>query len=276
MNSLTRAERAAVASVLAVGCVAMFFPFFWMVTTSIKTESQLVAAPPVLLPMPGQWKNFVTAWTSAAFTQFLVNSLVVAIAETGLSVLFSSMAGYGFAKFEFTGRRAAFLIVLSTLMIPGQITMIPVYLMLRDVGLLNTRSGLVVVQAAGGAFGVFLMRQFMEQVPDELIQAARIDGCGEIRLFFLVVFPLIQPAVAALAIFSFMASWDAFFWPLILLDSESKFTLPIGIARFQGQYDTDVRMIMAVSVVTTLPVFGFFLAFQRNFIEGVSLTGIKG
>ncbi len=274
MNSLHWSERATVACILVVGCIVMFFPFFWMVTTSIKTEAQFVAAPPVLLPVPGQWKNFVTAWT--AFTQFLVNSLVVAFAETGLAVLLSSMAGYGFAKFEFLGRRLAFLIVLSTLMIPGQITMIPVYLLMRDIGLLNTRSALVVIQAAGGAFGVFLMRQFMEQVPDELIQAARIDGCGEIRLFFQVVFPLIQPAVAALAIFSFMGSWDAFFWPLILLDSESKFTLPIAIARFQGQYDTDVRMIMAVSVVTTLPVFAFFLAFQRNFIEGVSLSGIKG
>lgn len=275
MIRLNGLEKTVSALLLSCGSFFMIFPFFWMLTTALKKEENVMVFPPVLIPFPPQWDNFIQAWTSAPFTQFLFNSLFVALTTTLLGVFFSSLAGYAFAKLRFPGRRFVFFLLLSTLMIPGQITMIPVYLLLRDLGLLNSLWGLIALGISSG-FGVFLMRQFMQNISDELIQAARIDGCGEFRLFFRVILPLIQPAIATLSIFIFLGTWDNFFWPLILLDSESTFTLPLGLARFQGQYTVDIRMIMAVSLIMTIPVFLFFVFFQKNFVQGMDLTSVKG
>jgi ABC-type glycerol-3-phosphate transport system permease component len=271
MNST--AVKIATYVLLGIAAVVMLFPFFYMFATACKSESQLVSAR--LLPRPWHLENFPTAWTKEPFTRFLFNSIGVAVAVTLATLLLSSMGGFAFAKFDFRGKNLAFMAFIATLMIPMHVTMIPNFKICAYLRLVNTYGGLI-LPVLPLAFGIFLMRQFMFSVPNSLVEAARIDGSSDARVFLQIMLPLCKPALATLAIFTFMANWNNFLWPLIILDSEYLYTLPIGLMRFSEQYDVQYHYTMAVSLLSIVPIVILFLFFQRAFVKGMALTGLKG
>lgn len=258
-------------------CVVMLGPFVWMVSTSFKYNWDAISFPPRFLPTEfagfGAYKR---VFTEIPFFNFLSNSVIVAVAVTLGVLLTSSLAGYIFAKFHFWGRDIIFLGILATMMIPFQVILIPVYVIVNDMGMLNTLWALIIPRLVS-AYGIFLMRQFMMGIPSALIDAARIDGCTEFGIFYKIVLPLSKPALSALGIFTFMGSWDDFLWPLLVLDDLPKRTLPLGLALFRQQFGMmDWNVIMAGTLVSILPVLVVFFAAQKNFIEGIALSGIKG
>jgi ABC-type glycerol-3-phosphate transport system permease component len=257
---------------LCIAAIIMLFPFFYMFVTACKAESEL--AKPNLLPRDWRFNNFPTGWTKEPFTRFMINSFGVAASVTILTVLLASMGGFAFAKFQFPGRNFIFVLFIATLMIPYHVTMIPNFKICAYLGIVNTYAGLI-FPVLPLAFGVFLMRQFMFGVPTSLIEAARMDGASDYRVFFQVILPLCKPALATLAIFTFMANWNGFIWPLIILDSEHLFTIPLGLMRFNEQYDIQYNYLMAVSLISILPIVVLFLFFQRAFVKGMALTGLK-
>lgn len=271
---MTRRERMWVVAGLCVVSVIMLFPLYWMVTSGLKTRAELAQIPPTLWPKDPRPENFRDAWGSAPFWRYAANSMVVAATTVLGVVAFSTLAGFAFARYRFVGKRPLFGLMLLTLMIPGQITAIPLYLRMRDLGLLNHPAGVVLPALAGG-FGTFLMRQYVSALPRDLLEAARIDGASELRVFWQIVLPQLGPAIAALVIFTFMSSWDAFFWPLIVLSSSDRYTLPIGIALFEGQFTTNESYVMAVSTLVSVPVLIVFALAQRRFVEGIALSGFK-
>ena len=259
---------------LTLGAIIMLFPLYWMVTGALKTEVELASIPPTFWPLNPRPQNFVEAWGVGDFTRYTFNSFIIA-SGTVIGVVFSStMAGYALAKYRFPGRSLFFSLILLTLLIPGQSTAIPLYLQMRDLRLLNHPLSVILPAVAGG-FGTFLVRQYLQGFPSELLDAARIDGAGELRIFLQIVVPHLGPVIATLVIIVFMASWDSFFWPLIVLSSPGNYTLPIGIALFQDQYVTTRSYVLAVSTLATIPVLIIFALAQRHFIQGIALSGLK-
>lgn len=251
-------------------------PVYYMVTTSIKAESEVVAIPVHWIPHEFHPENYPEAFATAPFSLYFYNSVVVAIVVVASTLFFSALAGYGFAKFSFPGKNLCFLLVLSTLMIPFQILLIPLYVMVHRFGWTNNYAGLI-IPGALSAFGVFLMRQFCLTLPDELLDAARIDGANELSIFWRIVMPLLKPPLASLAIITFLGSWNNFLWPLIVVNKGDLFTLPVGMTVFSQPLRSPYwTYIMAVSTVATLPVVLVFLALQKYFIQGVVLSGMKG
>jgi ABC-type glycerol-3-phosphate transport system permease component len=250
----------------------MLFPFFYMFVTACKDEAQFIRKN--FFPSPWHPDNFIKAWTKESFTLFFVNSLVVASLTMFFAVLISSMGGFVFSKYRFKGKKILFGMILATMMIPGQVTMIPNFLIASRLGMLDSYAGLI-IPVLPLAFGIFMMRQFMYSVPDSLIEAARIDGSGEFGVYLRIILPLCKPALVTLGIFTFMFSWNNFMWPLIILDTESKYTIPIGLLRFAQQYDTQFHFQMAVSLLSILPIMILFIIFQRAFVRGMALTGLK-
>jgi multiple sugar transport system permease protein len=275
--------------ILALGAVTMILPFLWMLSTSLKPESQIFRFPPVWIPSQWQWSNYTEAMEAAPFGRYFLNTAIFATAVTISNLLFCSMAAYAFARLHFRGRDLLFILVLGTMMIPGQVTMVPVFIMLKhwplaggnDLlgagghGLLNSFTGLV-LPGAVGAFGIFLLRQFFMTLPRELEDAARIDGCSEAGIYWRIILPLSRPALATLGIFTFTAAWNEFLWPLLIMSKDSMKTLQVGLQVFQTQYVTRWDLLMAGTVVITLPVLIIFLAGQRYFTRGIALSGIKG
>lgn len=251
---------------------AMLFPFFYMFVTACKTDAQLVDK--TLIPSSWHFENFVIAWKKQAFTKFMVNSFIVAGITMFFAVLLAAMSGFAFSKYNFRGKKILFLFILATMMVPGQVTMIPNFLISSRLGVLDSFTGLI-LPVLPLAFGIFMMRQFMAAVPDSLMEAARIDGANELSLFFRIALPLSKPALLTLGIFTFMASWNNFMWPLIILDTESKYTIPVGLLRFSQQYNTEYNFQMAISLITILPIVVMFTLFQRTFVQGMTLTGLK-
>jgi multiple sugar transport system permease protein len=263
---------AAVIFGLLVFCV----PVYYMATTSVKAEYEVTAIPVHWIPHEFHPENYREAFAVAPFGRYFYNSLVVAIVVVITTLIFSALAGYGFAKFSFPGKNLCFLIVLSTLMIPFQILLIPLYVLVHGLGWTNNYLGLI-VPGALSAFGVFLMRQFCQTLPEELLDAARIDGAGELGIFWRIVMPLLKPPLASLAIITFLGSWNNFLWPLIVVNKGDLFTLPVGMTVFSQPLRSPYwTYIMAVSTVATLPVVVVFLALQKYFIQGVVLSGMKG
>ena len=260
--------------VLFLSSLFMMFPILWVVLTALKPASEVFAIPPVLFPSELQWQNFVDAWSYGPFNLFFLNSFFIATATTMIVLAVSSLAGYAFAKINFFGAPILFIIVISTMMVPEQVTLIPVFLFLRDVGLIDTRLGVILPLSATG-FGTFLMRQYILTIPNELRDAARIDGCSEFGIYWRIILPLVRPALATLTIFTFIGAWDAFLWPLILLSSESNFTLTLGLSRFNEEFFSQPHYTMAVSFISLMPLVLVFLFAQRSFIEGITLSGIK-
>ena len=261
--------------VLSLGLVLVLTPFVWMLLGSVKTDGELRRNPPTWWPQEATWENFRELFTRLDFAQFFTNSLVVALAVTLGNLVFCSMLGYAFAKIDFVGRTWLFRIVLATLMIPGMVTLVPLFVLVSQLGMVNTYWGLILPFLAG-PFGVFLMRQFMLGIPDELIDAARVDGAGELRIFWQVVMPLCKPALATLAILTFLASWNNFLWPLVVASTEDMYTLPVALALYSvGQNQTQYGLLLAGAVVVLLPILVVFLLLQRHFVQGLATTGLK-
>jgi multiple sugar transport system permease protein len=262
-------------TVLFFGSLVMIVPFAWMVSTSFKIPEEVYLIPPRWIPNNPTLDNYIDLFDAMNFGKPFMNTIIVALSITFLSVMLSSMAGYGFAKFKFRGREKLFLIVLGTLMVPGQITMIPVFLMLNQMGLVNTYAGLIFPPIAN-AFNIFFMRQFIKSLPDELIDAAKMDGANEGFIFFKIILPLTKPALAAITIFTFTGSWNSFLWPLIIAQDESMYTLPVAVSVLGGQYTERIALQMAGACIVIAPLIIVFLIAQKYFIKGIALTGLKG
>lgn len=260
---------------LVAGLICMAAPFVWMLSTSFKGTKDIFRYPPQWIPVQPTLDNYSRLFSTVNIARPLMNTVITAVLITVLSLLVCSMAGYAFAKFEFPGKNALFMGVLGTLMIPGQITMIPVFLLLKRLGLLNSYAGLILPGIAS-AFGIFFMRQFMITLPNELLEAAWIDGAGEFFTFYRIVLPLCKPALATLGILNFTGSWNNFLWPLIISTDESMYTLPVAVANLAGQYATEYGLQMAGSVMVIMPIVVFFMFAQQWFMEGVAMTGMKG
>jgi multiple sugar transport system permease protein len=275
--------------VLIVGAIAMLLPFAWMLSTSLKPADQLFTVPPTWIPRALQLDTYAKAMSAGNFGRYAFNSLVLATANMVSNVLLSAFAGYAFARLRFPGRSVLFVLVLATLMVPYQVTIIPLFVIVRHmplfggndllgqggIGWINSYWGLI-VPGAVGAFGIFMLRQFFQTLPVELEDAARIDGAGELRIFWQIMLPLAMPAVATLAIFSFQAGWNAFLWPLLITTTDDMRTIQLGLTVFVQQYSTQWGQLMAATVVATVPVILVFAAGQRLMVRGIAFTGLKG
>ncbi len=253
----------------------MLLPFAWMLSASLKMDKDVFRFPIEWVPQDPQWQNYETIWTRIPFLTFFANSLKLTIIITFLQLATSSFAAYAFAKLEFKGRDFLFLAYLGSIAIPWQVYMIPQFILMRELDLVDKHLSLILLQAFT-AFGVFLMRQFFISIPNEILDAARIDGMSEWGIYFRIMLPLSKPALATLTIFSAVFVWNDFMGPLIYLYSESKKTIQLGLRMFIQQYSTDYHLIMAASLVSLIPVLILFFAFQRFFVEGIGTTGIKG
>ncbi|WP_203136226.1 carbohydrate ABC transporter permease [Microbacterium sp. JZ31] len=261
--------------VLTLGLIAMAMPFVWMILGSFKTNAEIRQHPTGFLPLEPTLENYTQLFGRLDFTTFFLNSIVVAVCVTAGNIVFSSMVGYALAKLEFRGKRLLFLLVLATLMVPGVVTFVPLFVLTANLGLVNSYPGLILPFLIT-PLGVFLMRQFMLGLPDELIEAARIDGASEWRIFLRVIMPLCGPAVATLTILTFLASWNNFLWPLVVATGEDKYTLPVALALYSvGQNAAEYGLMMAGAVIVVVPVLVVFVALQRHFVQGIALTGIK-
>jgi len=262
--------------VLIIGAIAMLIPFLWMISTSLKGQGVVFEYPPKLIPDPVHFDNYLRAWTSLPVDLAYLNSLKITVLVTLGTLLSCSMAGYAFAKMNFPGKKLIFIVLLATMMIPGQITLIPMFMWFKEINWVNTHLPLIIPPILTNAFGVFLLRQFMSTFPTELEDAAKIDGLNTWQIYWKVVLPNCKPALAALGIFTFMANWNNFLTPLIYLNDETLFTLPLIIASFQGLYTTDWTLLMAASAISLFPVLLIYIFAQRYFIEGITLSGLKG
>jgi multiple sugar transport system permease protein len=275
-------KRSRLKTVLLYGTLTLFavvfvVPFLWVVTTSLKGNEQIFAVPPQWIPREFHPENYEKIFERMPFLQYLRNSLFV----TGLSIIgvvgSSSLVAYAFACLRWPGRNALFVVILITMMLPMQVTMIPVFVLFKELGWLNTFKPLIVPAFfGGGAFNIFLLRQFFLGIPKELADAARIDGCSEFRIYWNIMLPLARPALATVAILTFMFSWNDFLGPLIYLSDKMKGTLALGLSMFVGQYATEWALLMAASVLMMIPMILLFFFFQRYFIQGFTMSGIKG
>ncbi len=260
---------------LTVGLVAMVTPFVWMLFSSFKSTAEIRQNPTTFLPIDWTLDNFTQLFGRLDFATYFTNSTVVAVVVTAGNIVFSSMVGYALAKLEFRGKKLLFVLVLGTLMVPGVVTFVPLFVLTANLGLVNTYPGLILPFLIT-PLGVFLMRQFMLGLPDELIEAARIDGAGEWRIFLRVIMPLCGPAIATLTILTFLGSWNNFLWPLVVATSEQMYTLPVALALYSvSQNAAQYGLMMAGAVVVVVPVLVVFVALQRYFVQGIALTGIK-
>lgn len=266
---------AAFYALVSIGALIMVLPMLWMLTTSIKGEDAVFSVPINWLPLPAHVDNYSRAYAFVPWPQYYFNSIFVALCHVVLVLTFCSLAGFGFAKYHFPGRSLCFVVVLSTLMIPFQVIMVPLFIVTKQLGWLNSYAGLI-VPGAVSAFGIFLMRQFMQTLPDELFGAGRIDGASEWGLFWRIAMPLAKPALAALAIFTFTGSWDSLLWPLIVTTKVELRTLPLGLALFNSEYGNDYTGLMAATTAATLPVIVLFVLLQKQFVQGIVMTGLKG
>jgi len=261
-------------ALLLIALIALA-PLAWMVSVSFMPAGEASRFPPPLLPSASTLANYHALVERTGMARNFVNSLIVSIAITLGSLLFNTMAGYAFAKLRFVGRERIFQILLAALVIPAQVTMLPLFLLMKQLHLVNSYGG-VIVPALATVFGIFLVRQYARSIPDELLEAARIDGAGEMRIFFQIVLPMLKPVLVTLSIFTFMAAWNDFMWPLIVLTDQSHYTLPVALASLSREHIMDVEMMMAGAVVTVVPVLALFLLLQRYYIQGLLLGSVKG
>jgi multiple sugar transport system permease protein len=268
-------KRAGAYALLALITALTLLPLVWMMSSSLKYDTDVFSMPIQWIPGNPVWNNYIRIWEKIDFARFTFNSFKLSIVITIIQVITSSFAAYGFAKCHFRGRDALFFLYIATIAIPWQVYMLPQYVEMRMLHLVNSHLGYVFMQSFI-AFGVFLIRQFYVSIPDELLDAARIDGLNEYGIYFRVVLPLSKPVLATLAIFSFVTIWNDFMGPMIYFDSMRNKTIPLGIRLFLGQYSTEYGLIMAASVLSLIPVFVVFMFFQRFFVEGIATSGLKG
>lgn len=260
--------------IATVWVIVLMFPIYWMLRTALATPSELGSLPVPLWPQEWQWSNFVRPWSEYPFARWLSNSVFIAVVSVVLTVIINLCAGYAFAKLRFPGRNIIFLLIISTLMVPVQVIMVPQFQIVIDLNLLNSTWGVVIPRLAE-AFGLFMARQFFLDIPDELLEAARVDGSGQFKTFALIVLPLSKPLIAVLIIFTFMWRWNEFVWPLIVLTDPNSYTLPVGLQFLISQFGNDYGALLAMSFLSILPMLLVFGIFQRYFVEGVARTGIK-
>jgi len=250
-------------------------PLYWTVMSSLTTNDSLFTGAITWIPPALHVENYTNAFQAAPFGRYFLNSAVVAVAVTAITLLTSALAGYGFAKLHFPGRNVLFAVVLAALMVPFPAIMIPLFVLVRQLHLLDSYAGLIIPGAVSG-FGIFMMRQFMSRLPDALLEAARLDGCNELQIFWFIVLPSSRSALAALAVLTFLASWNNFVWPLLVVQSPDYTTVPLGLALFRGAYATNYTQILAASLVAAAPVVLLYLAMQRQIIASFISSGIKG
>ena len=261
-------------AILIVAALYVAFPFIWMLLTSFKSQQEIFSSPGNLIPRHLDFSNYSRIWSELPFARLFVNSVVFAGGVTVVSVFFDSLAAYALARLDFPGKTVAFYAVIATLMVPFQITLVPLFQTVFDLGWLNTYQGLIVPRATS-AFGIFMLRQFFVGVPKELDQAARIDGANEFRIYRSIMLPLAKPALATLAVFHFMNNWNDFLWPLVITSTDDMRTLPAGLTLFSGQYVIDHGVLMAGATISLLPLAIAFFFAQRYFVQGIATTGIK-
>ena len=267
--------RLATQILLLLAVAVAIIPVVWAVLSSLKTNETIFAVPMRWLPAPLYWNNYPEAFEAAPFGRYFLNSAIVAVSVTATTVFFGAMAGYGFSKFRFPGRNLMFGLILLTFMIPFPVIMIPLFVLVRNLGWVNTYWGLIIPGALTG-FAVFMMRQFIQAIPSELFDAARIDGAGELRIFLTMVLPLARPALATLGILTFLESWNNLLWPLIVIQSDDMETMPLGLTKFSTLYSTNYAQMLAMSVIASLPVLAVFIIGRRQIISSLMLGGIKG
>ncbi len=278
---LKKLENPFIHLLLIAGAVVMVMPFAWMISTSLKTQSEVFSYPPQWIPSTLIWQNYVRAWQAAPFARYFVNSMLIASAVTLGTLVTSSLAAFAFARIRFPGRDALFALYLSSMMIPHQMTIIPSFLVLRNLGDLSPALGLdtyfaLIAPFLAGAFGVFLLRQSFLTLPNELEDAATLDGCGKLGFLWRIVIPLSRPTLATLALFTFMANWNSYLWPLIVTNSNDMRTVQIGLRYFVGQETASQwGLLMAAAVFVTLPIVIVYLVVQKQFVQGIAGTGIK-
>lgn len=260
--------------VLMIGLLIVFVgPFLWLLSISLRGSENVYSFN--LIPKDPTLENFVHTWKAFGFARAFANSVFVAVLVVACNILFCSMAAYPLARIKFPGSQFVFFLILSTMMIPFQLNMVPLYLLCLKLRLTDSYLGLV-IPGAVGAFGIYLVKQYYQTIPKDLEEAARIDGAGEFGIWWRIMFPLTKPAIAAMAIFVFVANWSSFLWPLIILDDEKKFTLPIAVAKLSGAFVDRTQYIAAGSVIAVLPIIIFFFFLQRYFIGGLTLGSVKG
>ncbi len=275
-------EKFSIHLILLSVSILSIFPFIWLISTSLKGNSEnIFAYPPTIIPQNFTWANYVGVWHKVDFIGYFINSMIVAGGTVLLNLILSSMAGYPLARMEFKGKKFAFFSILSTIMIPFQVIMLPVYLVTLKLHLVDSVSNTagfigLIMPFAVSAFGIFLMRQAFLGIPKEMEEAAIIDGCSVWQLFWKVLIPMVKPSLAVLAIFTFIGSWGEFLWPSIVLTKESMYTLPVGVNNLQGMFSSNWRFIAAGSILSTIPILIFFLAMQRYFISGENEGAVKG
>ncbi len=267
-------QAALVYGVLGGAAVATLLPLLWMVSASLMPTGEATALPPRLLPSSITLEHYRALFTRLSLARYAANSALLAAAVTLISLLLNSMAGYAFAKFRFSGRDRIFRVLLAALVIPGQVAMLPLFLMLKEIGVINTYWG-VIIPGMASVFGIFLMRQYALSIPDSLLDAARIDGAGEFRIYWSLVLPVCTPILVTLAIFTFMGTWNDFLWPLIVLTDDRLYTLPVAVANLAGEHVQDIELMMAGAVLTVLPVVVVFMALQRYYIAGIMSGSLK-
>lgn len=268
--------------ILIILAIGMLFPFIWMLSTSLKPSAEIFKEPAKIIPSKFEFKNYMDAWQSkdaskgaVSFGRFYLNSIIVSVFATIITLFFSSLAGYVFAKYKFPGKDFLFFCFLGTLMIPFQVILIPDFIILSKLNWVNSYIGLILPPCAE-AFGIFLIRQFLYSIPNELIEAARIDGCSEFGIYWKIILPLMKPALAVLVIFNFMWRWNDFIWPLIVVKDKEMFTLQLALAKFRGEYYVQWNYVMAMGIVSVIPLLIIFIFCQRYFVQGISFTGSKG
>ncbi|WP_419714984.1 carbohydrate ABC transporter permease [Fictibacillus marinisediminis] len=259
--------------ILALGGFLVSIPFIWMILSAFKPEMEVMQIPPTFLPHEFTLENFTNLFENMNFTVYLRNTIIVVLCSFA-GLFLNAMAGYAFAKYQFKGREKLFYLVLATMMIPGQVTMIPVYLILNQLHLTNTMAG-IVLPGLVGAFSIFLFRQFMSTIPDELLEAARLDGASEFRVFIQIILPISKPILAVQGILTFIAGWNSFLWPLIIANDEKLYTLSVGLSLLKGQYGGNFALQMAGSTFMVVPIVIIFMLFQKHIIEGYTISGMK-
>ncbi len=280
--SITRLSWAVSASqivlilVILPGALLFMTPWIWMILTAGKQTAEIWKIPPVWIPSVYQWQNFITGWQKGNFARFFLNTALIALLNVVAVVASSSLAAYAFARISFPWRNTLFLIVLSTMMLPVQVTLIPLYVIFAKLDWVDTFRPLVVPLFFGDAFSIFLLRQFLLSIPRDYDEAALIDGCSRIGVFFRILLPQITPVLVVVAIYQFTWSWNDFFGPLIYLNSPTLFTVTLGLTRFMGRTQTDIQLLMAMTVVSTLCPIIIFFGTQRIFLQGIVITGVKG
>lgn len=259
---------------LIVSAVVTLAPLVWMVSASLMPRGEASTFPPSFIPTRLTLEHYVELFTRAGLARYLFNSAFLSVTVTLISLIINSMAGYAFAKYRFKGKDTLFKVLISSMVIPAQVTMLPLFLMLNKMGFINTYMG-VIIPGMASIFGIFLIRQFAMSIPDSLIEAARIDGAGDFKIYLSIILPLCKPILITLAIFTFMGTWNDFLWPLIVMTDDSMYTLPVALANLSLEHVQDTELMMAGSVMTIAPVLILFAAVQKYYISGIMAGGLK-